>query len=94
MAPMFAFVVAANPRSGAAFLILSVICLVGLAIYAAGRAAEWAIGMEAGRRVAYALTFAIVFAVLLSGVAEAVYIPFDCTEWWWDPACWWRIINP
>jgi hypothetical protein len=94
MTPMFAFVVATNPRTGAAFLVLTAICLAGLAIYAVGRLAEWALGVDAGRRVGYALTFAFVLAVVFSGVAEAVYIPFDCTEWWWDPSCWWRIINP
>lgn len=46
------------------------------------------------RRVLSGLATAGVLAWCLFWCAEPdVYLPFDCTTYWYDPACWWRFFE-
>lgn len=72
--------------------VMAILCAVGLAIWIAGLFVEefgLAVVVPAGvRRIAAALVLAVVLAVALSWRLEAVYFPYDCDIYWWDPYCW------
>jgi hypothetical protein len=40
------------------------------------------------RRMAAALVVAVVLAIALSWRLEAVYFPYPCDIYWFDPYCW------
>ena len=40
------------------------------------------------KRIAVGALVAALVAFLVVRGVEAVYIPYDCEFWWWDPSCW------
>jgi hypothetical protein len=68
--------------------VMAILCAVGLAIWIGGRLAEDFTVPASVRRMAAALVVAVVLAIALSWRLEAVYFPYPCDIYWFDPYCW------
>jgi hypothetical protein len=84
----FAVFVAVDPRNAALVSDLMLVCLAGLVLYVVGRLLESFLAAPVRKRLAAALFVAVLLATIAARRIEAVYFPYPCDIYWYDPYCW------